>query len=281
LKKTWFLEYFWIVLGCFFLAVGMNSFLVPARLSSGGVGGIATVLLHTLQIPLWATNLLLNGVLFVVGYRLLGKGAVLKTVAGIAVLSLFLELTAPFPAFASDLLLATACGGVLVGVGVGLVVRVGGSTGGSDFAALMLKKYAPHLSVATVILLIDCGVIALSALVFRSVSVAFYSALSMVLSSKVTDAILVWGNAAKALLILSEEREKIRSLILEKYGRGLTELDGRGSFSGEKKKVLLSVMSPKEASKLLREIRQLDPSAFVIVNDAREVLGEGFQSDPG
>ncbi len=278
MKKT-VREYLFIAIGAFFIAAGTNCFLIPHLLSSGGVSTLGTILLHLFGIPLSVTTLAANALLFLFGYRLLGRAALFKTVAGILSLSLFFEVTKYLPAFGEDMLLSSVAGGLLVGVGVGLVVRVGGSTGGSDFAGLMIRRLVPHISVATFILLIDCTVIAVSGIVFGSLTVTFYSVLAMYLSSRVTDAIMNIGDAAKSIYIMSDKTAEIEEVILEKFDRGVTEIDSRGAYTQKEKTMLLCVVTPREAPLIVREVRRLDPAAFIILSDAREVLGEGFKAE--
>lgn len=272
-------EYLSIAIGAFLLAVGMNMFLVPLQLSSGGIGTIGTVLLYVFQVPLSITSLVLNSVLFVFGYKLLGKDAIIKTAAGILFLSLFLEVSRYLPAFKEDLIFASVCGGVLVGMGIGIVVRVGGSTGGSDFAGIMIKGLIPHISVATVILTIDLAIILASGFVFRSYTVTFYSALAMFISSKIADTILAMGDVAKSLFIITEKADEVKWVILERYERGITEIYSKGAYSGEERMTLLCAASPKEAPLVVKTVKAIDEKAFIIISDARKILGQGFNEE--
>ncbi|MBE6592232.1 MAG: YitT family protein [Ruminococcaceae bacterium] len=269
-------EYLLITAGCMLLAAGMTVFLVPVKLSSGGIGTVSTVLLHLFSVPLWVTTLCANALLFPLGLKFLGKGSALKTLWGVIALSLFLEFGNLLPAFQSDPIICSICGGVAVGLGLGTVIRVDGSTGGSDFIGQMIKRLLPHLNLATVILTIDCAVIAISGLVFKSFTVTFYSILAMFISSKVTDWILTIGEKAKTLQIISSRHEKITRILLSELGRGVTVLHGRGGYTKNEKPLLLCVLSPKQAPKAIRSIKATDPDAFVIVSDATEVLGKGF-----
>lgn len=276
--KRYIFDVLIIAAGCLAIAVGLNSFLVPLRLSSGGIGTLGTVLWHLAKIPISVTNLALNAALFLLGYRLLGKGATVKTAAGIIFLSLFLYIAEFLPRFDGDIIICAVCGGVLIGIGVGLVVRRDGSTGGSDFAAIMLRRRAPHISVPGLILAIDLVIIILSGLVFKSFSVTFYSLLSLFISSRTADAVINIGVFAKTLLIVSNEPEKIEEVILTKLGRGVTEICAVGAFTGEPKKMLMCVVSPKESPQIIRAAHSVDKNAFIVITDAKEVLGEGFSA---
>ena len=269
-------EYLLITAGCILLAAGMTVFLVPTKLSSGGVGSIATILLHLFSVPLWLTTLCANALLFPFGLKFLGKKSVLKTIWGILVLSLFLELSKLLPLYRGDILISSVCGGILMGVGIGTVIRVEGSTGGSDFIAQMIKRLFPHLNLPALILSIDCAVIALSGVIFKSFAVSFYSVLSLFISSKVTDLILTLGVKSKTLQIISSKHKIITKVLLEETKRGVTLIHAKGAYTHSENPLLLCALSPKEAPKAIKAIKAVDPNAFVIVSDATEVLGEGF-----
>ena len=271
-------DYVLITLGCAILAVGMNMFLVPSRLSSGGVGTLATVLLYLFDIPLSVTTLLLNALLLLIGFRYLRRAAIVKTVVGVVLVSVFLEPAAYLPVYTEDVLMATLGGGILVGLGIGLVIRREGSTGGSDFAALILHRFFPHISTARLILIIDCIIIVVSGIVFRSVTVTLYSLVAMFVCSKVADLVLIHGSEAKSVYILSSLADEISEVVLREFSRGVTGIYSRGGYTERDRMMLLCVVSPKELPHLIRRVRAMDRSAFVIISDVREVVGEGFRS---
>lgn len=190
-------EYFFVALGSFILAFAINFFLVPLKISTGGVSGAATVIYYVLNIPLSVTTLVLNIALFFFGYKTLKYDSVFKTIAGIVFLSLFLHLTSKMGNYHEDILISSIFGGILVGIGVGITVLYDGSTGGSDFAALIFHKVFPKISVATYILLIDSGVILVSGIVFRDYTVMFYSLISLYISTRFTNYIITHGTVFK------------------------------------------------------------------------------------
>ena len=279
MKKSlpYIMDFIFLIIGCFILSLGINMFLTPNKISSGGISSIGTILLHIFNVKMSITNIAFNVVLFALGFKYLGKYAIIKTAIGILALTGFLELTSYFPAFTDDMMLATVAGGVLVGVGVGFVVRKDASTGGSDFAALIIKHFIPHLSLATIILILDCLVIIASGIVFKSLTVTIFSIIAMYISSKVTDFIVTLGNNAKSVQIFSEKHEEISKFVIEKYERGVTGFHCQGMYSKNEKLMLMCIVSPKELPRLINAIRKIDSSAFIIINDAREVLGEGFK----
>ncbi len=278
IQKNKFREYIVVILGSFFLAFGLAVFLAPSRMGAGGVSSIGTLLLYFLKVPMSVTTLFINGILFLAGYKFLGRQSVFKTLLGILSFSLALTFFETLSPFREDMVAAALSGGVLVGVGTGLVVRVEASTGGSDFAALILHRLFPHISVPLFIMGIDCAIIAISGLFFQSLTVTIYSIGVLFIAMKTADAVLAFGEAAKSIYILSEKTEKIAESIQTEFARGITGIYSRGMYTGENTLMLLSVVSPKELPSLLHLVRQKDPAAFIIVSDAREVVGEGFST---
>ena len=275
--KRYVAEYSVIIFGAAILAAVLNVLLVPLKISGGGFGAISTIFYHLFSIPLSISNLGLNVALLIFSLKILGRAAFLKTLVGTLALSLFLELTKDVPKPGEmDLIVASVMGGVIVGIGLGLVIRVGGSTGGADLIGIIVKRFLPHLPVGVIIFAFDSVVICVSGIVFRSLEVSFYSALVMFIGSKVCDFVMNMGRASKSLYVISSKHEEIKQMILNKYYRGVTELFSRGGYSGVDGVTLLCAVSPKEAPKIVRAVKEVDPNAFIIINDAREVLGEGF-----
>lgn len=276
--KVYLKEYFFIALGTLIFAIALNVFLTPNKLSAGGVSSLGTILLYCFKIKLSVTNVVANAILFILGYNLLGKGAVFKSAAGIVFLSVFLELTEFIPVYTDDMLLAAAAGGILMGFGIGLVVRHGASTGGSDFAALIIKRLVPHVPIAVLILIIDCMVVLIAGIVFKSVTITLYSIALLYLSSKATDAVVTLGDAAKSVQIFSDKSEEVANAVMERFERGVSGIRCKGMYSRSDRLMLLCVVSPKELPILINLARRIDKSAFIVINDSKEVLGEGFKS---
>ena len=266
-----------IIAGTFLLGFGINAFLLPCRLSAGGVGTIGTILFYFFKIPLSVTNLLFNVVIFVFAYRYIGRQSIIKTILGVVFLSLFLEITKIISLAGEDIIMATVLGGVIIGLGIGLVVCREASTGGSDLAGLVIKRFVPHLSVATIILFIDCAIIVLSGIVFKSLAITFYSSVSMFVASKVADMVLTFGNVSKCIYIISEKNEEISHKIITHFKRGITGLKSVGMYSGSDSLMLVCVVSPKEVPYVVHMVRSIDKKSFIVITDAREVVGEGFK----
>lgn len=272
-------KYMVIIFGTFVMAVGIDVFLLPAKISSGGINTIGTVLLYLFGVPLSVTNILLNLVLFVFGYKYLGKESTIKTAAGILLLSFFLEIVRPIPHYSGDIFISAAAGGILMGIGLGMIIRVEASTGGSDFAGMILHRFFPHISVAGFIAVIDCVIISVSGLIFKSLTVTGYSFLALFLAAKVADSLLSMGDAAKSVYILSAKSRELAKIITENINRGATGIYCRGMYTDTEGLMLLCVVNPKELPRLTAYVRKIDPDAFIIICDAKEVLGEGFKTD--
>ena len=278
-------DYFFIAIGSLILAFAVSFFLVPSKISTGGVSGVATLLYYLLKIPLSMSTLVINAALFAIGFRMMPKDSLCKTLAGILLFSLSLELTEYLASMANgitetfmgDVWISTISGGVLVGVGVGFVVSRDASTGGSDFAALILNRAIPHVSIATFILIIDSLIIILSGIFLSDYSIIFYSVISLYISSKTTDFIVVSGNAAKTVCIISDSESEIARKIMERLERGVTKIYSRGCYAGNERGMLMCVVRPKEVPRILQIIRETDLSAFTVISDAKDVRGLGFK----
>lgn len=274
--KKYIIDYFYIAIGSFILAFAINYFLVPCKISTGGVSGFATVIYYLFRIPLSFTTLVVNMVLFFFGYKTLKKSSIAKTIAGILFLSLFLEITEVFGSYSEDIMICAIFGGILVGVGVALPVLKDASTGGSDFAALMLHKAIPYVSVATFILLIDTAVIVASGAALKNYTIMFYSVISLYISSKVTDWILVSGNYAKSVFVISENHNEIADEIMQDMKRGVTGIYSQGCYHKKDNMMLMCIVKSREIPGLLEKVKRIDKNAFTVISEVREVRGEGF-----
>jgi uncharacterized membrane-anchored protein YitT (DUF2179 family) len=249
---------------------------VPNRIAAGGISGIATILYHLFHIPLGLSIAVLNVPLFIFGFRMVGKSFAIRTAYALVLYSVVAELI-PIPA-ADDMFLGCVYGGVLMGIGVGLVIRYGGSTGGTDMAAKMLSARFKYLGVGTFVFCIDFVVISASGLLFEP-KVSLYALASLFITSKLIDVVTVGLSAAKAFYIISDNNDQIAAAIMEKLKRGVTSLNAKGLYSGREKSVLLCVLPWRtEGIRLKKIVQSVDPDAFVIVADVSEVVGEGFSS---
>ncbi len=279
--KKVFLDYLGITVGVFILAFAISCFFEPHHLVTGGVTGIGIILqglgqrLNFPIIPLWLSNAAINVPLLILGLKVNGLSFTKKTLFASLLLSVALYITQMIPLIKIDMLLAAAFGGVISGIGLGIVFRFNGTTGGSDLAASIIKKYNRHISLGTLMLVID-GIIILVGLLTFDAETALYGIIALFLSTKAIDAILEGLSFSKAAYIISDTYEKIASEVDKQMARGCTYLHGTGAYTKNEKKVLLCVVSAKEIVKLKDIVKEADEAAFMFVADVREVLGEGF-----
>jgi len=266
---------FFITLGSFIFAFGLNYFNIANQLSEGGFTGISLILNYIFGwSPSW-TILVLNIPLFIIGWFKLGRYSMLYTIIATLLVSLFLWLTEDFQEPLSDLLLASLYAGVSVGLGLGIIFRFGGTTGGVDIIARLAFKYRGW-SIGRTMFLFDTFVIAVSAL-YIGRERAMYTLIAVFLGARVIDFVQEGAYAAKAATIISDHAPEIATKIMNEMGRGATLLKGKGGYTGSDKEVLYCVVGRNELTRLKHLVHSVDHRAFVVVNDVHDVLGEGFE----
>lgn len=280
-NNKWWMTYLLLTAGTFFMAVGINVIYEPLSMVTGGFSGIGILVKKLTQtarwsgIPVGMTTLLLNIPLFIRGYCQMGKAFVKKTVYAASCFSFFLLIVPTFDIVKQDYLMAALVGGLLNGTGIGLVFSQGASTGGSDLLSVLTAKILPGFSASERLILIDTLIVAAGVFIF-GLEIGLYAVVAVFVTGKVSDAILEGLKFAKIAYIISDYPEEISEHILRELGRGLTGLEGQGMYSGKHKKVLMCVVSKKEAVLLKDIVKNADNEAFLILSEAKEVLGEGF-----
>lgn len=272
-----FKDYFFILLGSFLIAIGVNWFLVPHKIAAGGASGIGTILYVMLGVPISVTALIINVSLLIAGYKSLSRQSFFKALFGMLALSLFLGVTSVVRPFSNDVLLSSIYGGVIVGVGVGLAVSRNASTGGTDFAAVMLNKIYPRFSVAVYILIIDAIIILASSIAFEDYSVILYATLSLYITTRMADDIIEGVDFAKSIFIISDKCDEISKCIITDLDRGVTGIYIRKMYSENDGMMLMCIIRKNQFLKLKKIVKDIDENAFIILTDVREVLGEGFK----
>ncbi|MDD3926019.1 MAG: YitT family protein [bacterium] len=274
--KTTAIDYAGIILGVTLVAVGLDVFLVPNRIAGGGVSGLAIILHYLLNVPVGTTILALNIPLFYAGIKLLGAGFGLRTLVATVVLSAEVDLFAAFlPVITHDLLLAAIYGGLLTGIGMGMVFRFRGTTGGTDMIARLVHRFT-SFTIGQALLIVDFFIIAAAGVVFNA-ELALFALINLYINIRIIDLVQEGISVSKMAVIISDYSEDIAAGILGDLGRGVTGLDGEGLYSGRKRQVLLCVINRAETGKLKDIVNSIDPAAFVIMTDTHEVLGEGFK----
>lgn len=278
---------FLIIVGSLIFAVGVDVFEIPYGLAAGGVTGLATVFSAIADgfgvlLPVGLQTIAMNVLLLALVVRSGDRGYIVRTVAGILACGFFTDALVPFlPVVGggNDLLLCALWGGIITGVGLGLVFRTGGNTGGTDIVSQLLARRT-GMPVGTAVIIVDGVIIAFSATVF-SIEQALYAAVAMFICGKVIDAVVDGPRSARAAYIISTEHEKIANEILYTLNRGCTELQARGVWSGNRRPVLLCVLGRSESMRLKQIVAGIDPDAIVIISEVHEVFGEGFRQIGG
>ena len=279
-KKPWYLEYLLIIIGTGLMATAITSCFDAAGMVTGGFSGIAIIVkagtkgLYGNGVPLWVTNLVLNVPVFILAAKIKGFSFVKKALMGDISLTVWLAVL-PAWKLSEDIFLAALYGGILQGVGIGLVFLGGGTTGGTDLLAAIIQKYMKHYSIAQVMQFVDGAVVVVGMYVF-GVEHALYAIIAVYLVTKVSDGIIAGLKFSKAVYIITDKPDEVSRMVMEDIDRGITGIRAKGMYSGNDKLMLFCVVGKKELVHLKEMIDEIDPKAFVIVGDAREVHGEGF-----
>ena len=272
---------FWCA-GSALYAVAVDCFTSPNNIAPGGVTGISTLLNYLFGLPIGVMILIINIPILAAAYKVFGWRFIIRTVIGTALSSVFIDLGALFlPAYKGDTLLAALFGGAFSGIGLGLVFLRGATTGGTDVIGRLLKRRFPHVSLGSFILIADASVMVMAGIVYGSIESMLYTAIVFFVSSKAIDYVVYGAGRSTMLLVVTKMGDIIPHKIISEVGRGVTVMPVTGAYTGEEKKMLLTVARPNEVAKINRIVKQTDPEAFVIVTEAGEVLGNGFKTDEG
>ena len=267
-------DYALIVLGTFLAALSLPLFFLPYDIAPGGISGISTVLASVLPLSVGLISFVLNVPLFLIGWRTVGWRFAVRSFIAMSLMSLFIDLV-PVRDVSGNVMLASVFGGVLLGVGLGLVVRAGATTGGTDMAAKMIHSRVAFLPIAAILFLIDGLVVAVAALAF-GLQAALWALIALFVSSQAMDSVIKGFNTAMQFMIISRDAEEIVRRIHTEIDRGCTRLMAEGTYSRLPVGTLLCVVSRTEAPRLKKLVAEVDPQAFVTVCNVHEVLGEGF-----
>lgn len=275
-KVIW--DFFMITLGAAFMALSYHLFMVPHKIVAGGAGGLAVILHHLLGLPVGTMIFVINLPLFVWGFKEFGKKFGFRTIYAVFMTSFltdFFEIAFPLKSLTENTILAAVYGAVLLGIGLGVVFRHQATTGGSDIVAQIMAKYT-NATPGMGIMIVDFFIIVLSGLTFRQVDLVLLGFTTLYVSSRILDVILEGPSYNKAAYIISDNYELIRGEVVLGMDRGGTMWVGKGFYKGTERTILFCVVSRRELAQLREIVKALDPKAFMVVTDAKEVLGHGF-----
>ena len=267
-------DYLLIILGTLLGGFSFKAFFLPYDLAPGGVTGISTVLASVLPLSVGLLSVLINVPLFLMGWRTVGWRFAVRSFVAMLLLSLFIDVL-PVGDLSGNVMLASVYGGLLLGVGLGLVVRGGATTGGTDMAAKMVHERISFVSIPAILLAIDGIVVIVASMVF-GVEAGLWARISLFVSSYAMDMVIKGFNTAMQFMIISQKSDEIVRRIHSEIDRGCTRLMAEGTYSGQRVDALICVLSRMEAPYLKKIVAEIDPNAFVTVCDVHEALGEGF-----
>lgn len=271
------LAYIGIAIGALLMAVGISLFLVPNELSTGGFSGISLITYYLFKFPLGTTMLILNIPLLIIAFFKIGKELFFRSIYGTVLLATFVDWLARLKPLTQDRFLACIYGGILVGIGTAVILKLNGSTGGSDLLSYVIKEFRPQYRSSSLILIIDFIIITVNVFVFKTIEVGLYSTIAIYLMGKMIDIIFEGANFAKVILIISPKYREIAKQIGDEVRRGSTGIVSRGMYTSEEKMTLLCVGSRTESYAIENIAKKIDRSSFIIIINAREVLGKGFK----
>jgi len=289
-SKKWFISYGLIVIGALILASGFVFFISPYKIVPGGVYGIAIVV-HYLTagmfswaptgLPIGMVGLLLDIPLTLIGIKILGPRFGIKTVVGFVLTPVFMEIITYFygeaPLVEGDALLSSIFGGVTIGFGLGLIFKSKATSGGSDIVAMILAKYT-KLPLGQLMIYVDSAIVLIGLVAFADWKIPLYSWIVIYITGKTIDVVLQGLSVDKTLFIVSEKFPEIRDRIINDLQRGGTYIPGKGMYNGAEKTIIFTVVNRREMALLQEYIHEIDPTAFLTVLEANEILGEGFKS---
>lgn len=265
------------IVGAFIMAVATSLFLLPNQLSSGGFAGIATILYYFLKIPMGISILAFNIPLFLfAGYKL-GKRFFIKSIIGTITFSLSIDILDKLTPLTQDRFLACIYGGIIIGLGTAIILKANSSTGGSDLISMLVKKYNSDIRTSNVIIIVDTIIVGLNVVFFREIEIGLYSAITIYLMGKMIDIIFEGIYFTKLVIIISNKSQEIAEEIGDKVGKGTTGLFGKGMYTNEHKTILMCAASRGDVARVKQTAKKIDPKSFIIIANAREVVGLGFK----
>lgn len=280
-KRSAVVDYLFIILGTGLLGFAIQCLFDPINLVTGGFTGLSIIVKELTGgiieggIPLWFTNLVLNVPVFLIGWKLKGRRFIWRTLCGTLLLSGWLYILPTIDLTQGDYILAGVFGGCIGGAGMGLVLLARATTGGTDMVATLIQHFLKQYSVVKIMQILDAAIVLVGLYVF-GIRAAMYAIVAIFITTKVSDALMEGFKFSKAAFIITDKYELVAKKILEELDRGVTGLYAKGMYTGDDKVVLYCVVSPKEIVEVKEIVARVDSNAFVIVSDAREVLGEGF-----
>lgn len=277
--KVFAMDTLYDFVGSVIFAVGVQVFCVPNNIIFGGVTGIATVFNYLWRLPVGTGSLLINIPLLVLGYFYFGRHMMGKTLRSILMMTVVMDYLFYYvPPYPTDRMIAALFGGICTGLGLALIFTRGSTTGGTDIISRLLRLRYPHMQMGKALLIVDCVILCLSALVFQNIETILYGLIAKFTAAKVIDSVLYGMDMGKLAIIVAHNKAEIAKDVIVQLHRGVTFLKAQGAYANEERDVMLCAVRKQQFHKLKEIVYSHDPSAFVIVTEAGEILGEGFKN---
>ena len=271
-------EYLVIAFASVFYAIGISLFLDPNKLAPGGITGIAIIINHFIDMPTGVLVLIMNVPIMIIGIWKFGLKFFVSTIVATILGSVFIDVAAKFPVATNDLLLCSLIGGIFMGVSIGLIFKVGASTGGTDIIARLLKLRLPHVETGKLFIIVDIIIVLASAIAFRDIELAAYAGICVFVSGKALDFVLYGGEGARLIFVISEKEEEIAERFMTDLDSGVTYVNGIGAYTSADKRIIMCAMTKQMLPKAQDIVKAIDVNAFIIVTSANEIVGEGYKS---
>lgn len=271
-----FKSIFLTIFGTMVTGFAVGAFLTPNKIVGGGASGIATLLYHTIGLEPGLGFFLINVGLLILGAAVLGKKFVFKTLLGITMLSIFVQLFSNFPIYTENLLLAPIFGGVLYGVGIGLAFAAGASTGGTDIIGRVIQVKFPHIPIGKLLLAVDGVIIAVSMVIFRDMELLLYGIITLFISTWSIDFVISKLNVSRIAFVITEHGKEIAKTLVSTSPRGVTLIDVVGAYTDTEKQMLFCALKESEAEAFQKKILEEDPTAFIVFSESQRIKGNGF-----
>lgn len=265
-----------VLSGLILVAFSVSVIVVPNKIIQGGVTGFSTILVYTSGIPVALSNFFINILLIISGIKFLGKSFVVKTLVSVVILTVFIEIFSFVPPITEDIVLATILSGFCYGIGIGLTLLKGASSGGTDILGRILQHFFPHISIGKLLMLIDGIVILGGYIVFKDMDLVLYGVVSLFISTFAIDYLIRKLNVSKIAFVISEKGDEIAKKLVTTTGRGVTKIDVIGSYTNTKKHMLVCAIKEREMPEFQRKIEKIDREAFTIFSESQQIFGNGF-----
>ncbi len=269
-------SYIFPAIGTMITGFAIGSILTPNKIVGGGASGISTILYHSLGIAPGISFFVINILFLLIGFRLLGKSFILKTLAGMSMVSIFTQIFTAFPIYTENLILSTVFGGGLYGIGIGMSFAAGASTGGTDIIGRIIQTKFSHVPIGKVLLFIDGIIILASLVIFKNAELTLFGILTLLVSSYSIDFIISKLNISRIAFVITDKGEEISKTLISTSPRGVTLIDVKGVYSNSEKQMLFCALKESESEVFQQKILDVDESAFIVFSESQRIKGNGF-----